>query len=126
MIEDHTIEVAKSTEDRNSEKDLIRKINKDFFYKIMIDFDVDLKLIFEENRVNLKQAQGFNRMLTHMHNSRILELSECLIFVEQDFAPFKKILSVLNEENMQIVKTEMARKFNIKMKKNALENFIYE
>ncbi len=125
-MEDHSIEILRKYEDRTAEKEIHKKINRDIFKKMMLEFDIDLSLIFEDDRVNIKHSQNLNRFLTHLKRTNIMEVTECLIFIEEEYAPFKKIKTVLNEENIEIVKREMAKRYRIKLPKNSLENFIYE
>ena len=127
MIEENAPASIKShQEDHSTEREIHKKISKDLFKKMMHQFDIDLTLIFEDNRINLKHAAGFNRLLTHIKKAKIMDISECLIFIEEEYASFKRIKTVLNEENLEIVKREMALKHRIKLPKNSLENFIYE
>ena len=125
-MEDHSVEIVRKHEDRNAEREIHRKISRDIFKKMMSEFKIDLSSIFEDERVNSKQAQNFNRFLTHLKRTNIMEISECLIFIEEEYTSFKKIKTVLNDENLEIVKREMAKKYRIKLPKNSLENFIYE
>lgn len=124
--EQKPIEKMPSLEDRHLEREIHRKIGKDLFKKMMSQFDIDLSLIFEDNRINLKHAAGFNRLLTHLKRANLMEISECLIYIEEEYASFKKIRTVLNDENLEIVKRELAVRHRIKLTKNSLENFIYE
>ena len=126
-VEDRTIEVKKTGDEHSSlEKEVHRKIQKDLFKGMIQEFKIELGSIFEDNRINLKQVQAFNRFLTYLKKSNIMEITECLLFVEEDYTSFKKIKTVLNEENLEIVKHELAEKYRIPLKKNSLENFLYE
>lgn len=127
MAEENSSEIVKSSqEDRNTEREIHRKISRDLFKKMMSQFNIDLSLIFEDNRINLKHAAGFNRLLTHIKRAKIMDISECLVFIEEEYASFKRIKTVLNDENLEIVKRELAIKHRIKLPKNSLENFLYD
>jgi hypothetical protein len=99
-------------------------IQREKFYKLCTDSNVDLKILFSKP-LTLKEKHNFNifiRLNKEKHNIKILE---SLIYIESELVSFNQLVKYLDQENIYIAKTE-AQDYGSKYKitNNKLKEFM--
>lgn len=107
----------------HNENIIIEKISKQVFFNFLEKHGFNqesLKSIFDNKRISSIQQNKFNIALRVINNDYKISLIECVIFLEEKFIGFKKILSILDDDILYLLKKEMSQEYNIKLKENGL------
>lgn len=116
--------------ERNPEVEQTKKIMKtDFFIglsKLTVPQDMEtfLELVSSGKRVKNESFHRFNLFVSKEIKEKNIHLSDIAIFLEEDFFEFKAVLNCFNEENLYLLREEMAGK--LPTRKTKLKKFIEE
>lgn len=107
------------------EKKSFDTIDKHRFFKMAEDFNLSLEALFK-NRSSITEdnLNKFNKTIIRCKQVFGIDVFKSVIFLEEKYIPFKKIIELLNKENRQTLVNEMAERYNIKLKKNALKKVL--
>jgi len=107
---------------RRHESFIIDEINKRKFFKWMthrgLDYD-ELMFIFESKKIDDEMRLKFNMALLDGREELGIEICDMIVFMEQVFSKFKRILNALDGEIYYQVKVEMAERFKIHLDKSS-------
>lgn len=121
-----TIDKEKIIE-RVNESAWVDDIAKSTFFKLMKNngYDLDrLKQILEDNKISSTEQYNFNDVLRKIKNEHYISLSDCIIYLEEIFTKFKKILSVFDDDTKLILKKELSEKYHIPVDSNNLKQIL--
>lgn len=109
----------------NVEHDFCDQIDETDFFEIMNNFKINLSdFLKNKNQINVENIKNFNKFILKCKLKLGINISDSLIYIEKKYVSFSKLINLLNEENKQILKKEMAEKYKIKIEKNNLKKFM--
>lgn len=108
---------------KNIEEDLVRDVLKKRFFKSLSEMSLDMDVVVNGRRNKNEQFHRFNLFVKDMYESRIL-MQDIFYFLEEDLFDTKTVLSCFNEENLFLLREELAIKYSKKKKSNL--NFLIE
>jgi len=124
----YNIIVDKSTfSNRVNESELVDNISKKEFFNILKEngYSKDLLAdIFEEKRLSASEQFRFNNIIRKIKSDSNIPITESIIYLEESFVKFKKILSVFDSETKTLLKKELSKKFHIKLDENTLKQIL--
>lgn len=112
---------------KTNEKELVTGILRAEFFDWMEEngYDLDkLKNIFDGKKLSASEQSRFNIMVRKAKKEANISLTEIIMFFEESFAKFKKILSVFDGETKFELKKELSEKFHIKLEETNLEEIL--
>lgn len=128
MIDEFMIDEIKpkkdSMVDRDLETEIFKRIVKSTFLEELEKLNVDLTVVSNGRRNKNEQFHNFNIFVKNMHTIRKISMQDIASFLEEDFFDTKTVLNCLNEENLYILREEMAKRYNIKQTKSRLSLII--
>jgi hypothetical protein len=109
--------------DKHDETVLLEEISKKRLFEILstlgYDFDYLIKL-FEEKSLSAAEQSKFNIMIRKIQKEYNINIIDIILYFEETFVKFKKILSIFDCETKNILKNELSIKHNIKVDQNNL------
>lgn len=123
--------------ERNPEIEQTKKIMKtDFFTELSKlacsksnrvesdtkELETFLELVSSGKRVKNESFHRFNLFVSTQIKEKNIQLSDIAIFLEEDYFEFKAVLNCFNEENLYLLREEMAGK--LPTRKTKLKQFI--
>lgn len=109
----------------NVEHDFCDQIDEEDFFTILNSFKIDLTdFMKNKNQMNIENIKNFNKFILKCKLKLGINICESLIFIEKKYISFSKLINLLNDENKETLKKEMAEKYKIKICKTSLKNFI--
>jgi hypothetical protein len=122
--------------ERNPEVEQTKKIMKtDFFAELSKlakndksdsdsskEMETFLELVSSGKRVRNESFHRFNLFVSNQIREKNIQLSDIAIFLEEDYFEFKAVLNCFNEENLYLLREEMAGK--LPTRKTKLKQFI--
>jgi hypothetical protein len=112
---------------KTHETDLIDEILKNEFFKMMKDSGFDfnvLKEMFESKRITVNEQFKFNICIRRVKKELNMSFIDCVVFIEEYFAKLKKVIGILDEESMCLLKNELADKYKLNIPKSKLDEFL--
>jgi len=112
---------------RTKENELLNEISKEQFFKWMENHGythIRLRKLFEEKRISSVEQSKFNHILKKAKKELKTSLIDCVLYLDELIDKIKKIISCMDEDTKQILKTELAKKYKIKIKTNYLHIFL--
>lgn len=112
---------------RTNEKELVSDILKREFFDWMEQngYDLDrLKFIFNGKKLSSSEQSRFNIIIRKSRQEINISLTEIILFFEESFNRFKKILSVFDGETKFELKKELSKKFHIKLEETNLQEIL--
>jgi len=109
--------------DKVNESVLVEEISKAEFFSVLEEHGYghdELKEIFEGKRLSSTEQYRFNNTLRSIKKETHISITDCIIYLEESFIKFKRILSVFDDETKSILKRELSNKFRIKIDENNL------
>jgi hypothetical protein len=108
---------------KNIEDDIVRTVLKKRFFESLSQMGLDMEVVINGRRNKNEQFHRFNLFVKDMYESRIL-MQDIFYFMEEDMFDTKTVLSCFNEENLFLLREELAIKYSKKKKSNL--NFLIE
>lgn len=99
----------------NFEKHEHWTIAKNKIQKVVKDTQFDTTIFFNNERLSLKTLYTFNVLLRELYKKAGVTLSEVILYFEELYVPVQRIRNLLDEENIQIIKSELGEKYSIKV-----------
>lgn len=96
--------------ERNPEVEQTKKIMKTEFFEELDKLKLDMDLVSNGKRVKNESFHRFNLFLSNIIKTKNIQLSDVAIFLEEDYFDFKAVLNCFNEENLYLLREEMAGK----------------
>jgi hypothetical protein len=100
-------------------------IAKNKVEKKLYDIQFNNAILFNNERLSLKELYDFNLLLRRIYREAGVNLSEVILYFEELYVSVQRIRTLLDEENVQIIKNELSDKFSIKIPVS-LSKFIKE
>jgi len=119
--------VFEKNDDKVNEQELINEIQKNEFFNWMskngYSFE-DIKDILDGKRVSAGEQSRFNMTLRRAKKEINISLTEAIVFLEESFVKFKKILTLLDGETRFELKNELSSNYKIKLDKSSLSQIL--
>jgi len=112
---------------KSDERELFDNISRGEFFNWLSDHGYDranLKLLFENKRVNSSEQNRFNAVLKRAKVEIEINISDSVLYLEDSFVKLKKILTLLDEDVRYILKCELEEKYKIKSETAHLDELI--
>lgn len=116
-----------SIKEKSNEKELMNNILRDEFFKWMEERGYDqnkLKSIFECKKINDLDQINFNDILRRAKKQMNISLTDMIMFFEETFETFKKLLLVFDGETTFELKKELSKKYHIKLDETNLNEIL--
>ena len=84
----------------------------------------DIKNIFDDKKLSAGEQSRFNETLRNIKKETTISLTEALVFLEETFVKFKRILSILDNETKFELKKELSQKYKIDLDENTLSQIL--
>ena len=123
----HKIIFKKDSNDKTNEQELIDEIQKSEFFNWMEKNGYTflyIKEILDSKKISAVEQSQFNLTLRKVKKEINISLTEAIVFLEESFAKFKKILLLLDGETKFELKKELSENFKIKLDKNNLSQIL--
>jgi hypothetical protein len=102
-------------QNEEAELDLIKTIQKDYFFKIVKREGIDLDGVTNKKKNNNTDFHKFNMVIKNLCNKKKLTITDCAIYLISDFFDSKRALECFDGENMYDLTHELSIKYNIKL-----------
>jgi len=122
-----TLDSQFSIQNKSNESEVISEILRNEFYKWMEENGYELekiKSIFDGTKLSATEQSRFNLLIRRAKKETNISLTEMIMFFEEQFAKFKKILTVFDGESKFELKKELSSKFHIKLEETNLEEIL--
>lgn len=114
--EQETFRPTSKQTDENVEYEIYHTIMQSDFLNKMKDYGVDLIKLIKEKKKDATMFHKFNYLLKDLHLTNEIDICSSLTYLEDEY-DYKEIFKCLNAENILLVKSIMAKKYNIKKKR---------
>jgi len=111
---------------RRVENDILNKMHKDIFIDFVKECEIRLEYLFTKTKLCVQDYHNFNLFLRKLKEKYGVNIYETMLFMEDYYVKFKKILSMLDADNAFELKKEMSKKYNIKILTTTLPDFLEE
>jgi len=112
---------------KTNEQEIIDEIQKNEFfnwmYKNGYTFE-NIKEILDGKKVSAEEQSRFNMTLRRAKEETNISLTEAIVFIEESFVKFKKILTLLDGETRFELKKELSSNYKIKLDKSSLSQIL--
>jgi len=112
---------------REAETEIIKEIQKTTFFNFMesegFSFDY-LETFFENRGICSKEQSKFNIALRKSKSTCKLDIVDGVVFLEEFFTKFRKIISLLDGQTKGCIKKELSNRHGLKIDKNYLYKII--
>ena len=122
-----TLDSQFSIQNKSNESEVISEILRNEFYKWMEENGYELekiKSIFDGTKLSATEQSRFNLLIRRAKKETNISLTEMIMFFEEQFTKFKKILTVFDGESKFELKKELSSKFHIKLEETNLEEIL--
>lgn len=111
----HEIKIKKDYNDHHMEGDITKKISKERFFLEMENYNINIKNLIENIKTDLNGLANFNHFLHVVKTNHKIGIYESVLILEdeQEF-DLKKLMSLLNSDNMNQMEFELAEKYKLK------------
>lgn len=123
----HKIAFEKDEDDKTNEQELIDEIQKNEFFNWMENHGYsfeEIKEILDGKKVSAGEQSRFNTTLRKAKKDINVSLTEAIVFLEESFVKFKKIINLLDGETRFELKKELSENFKIKLDKSSLSQIL--
>ena len=121
---DISLNTMQTINGKRTEFEILNKMHEKIFTKVVLDSGLHLEYIFVKTKLCIQDRHRFNLLLRKLKKHHGIHLYESILFMENYYVKFKKILSILDDENNCDLKKELSKKHNIVMMTNKLHNFL--
>jgi hypothetical protein len=90
-------------------------INKNKVAKIVKEIGFDVSIFFNYERLPLRTLYTFNHHLRKISTDSKVPLVDVLLYFEENYTTVQRIKTLLDEENVQIIKNELSEKYAIEI-----------
>jgi len=122
-----TLDSDLTIRNKSNEVEVISEILRLEFYKWLEvnGYDIEkIKNILDGTKLSATEQSRFNLLIRRAKKETNITLTEMIMFFEEQFAKFKKILSVFDGETNFELKKELAAKFHIKLEETNLDEIL--
>jgi len=108
---------------RTDEDNIVTEMSKTEFFKQLDKRGFSIEVLYDigsNSRISGIQQNKFNVALIEVIEETGLELVEAIIYLEDIFVKFNKVLSMLDSKTKLLLKQKMAKRYNIEIEKNNL------
>lgn len=123
----HEINFERDSDETLNEHEIINDIQKNQFFKWMEENGYkfnEIEEILDGKKLSAGEQSRFNLTLRKAKKEIKISLTEAIIFLEEFFVKFKKIITILDGETKFELKKELSENFKIKMDKNSLSQIL--
>jgi len=114
-------------DEKINEYNMINEILKIKFFEILEEngYDYDkLKQMFDTKNINSIEQNNFNKIIRMIKELHDVSIKDSIIFLEENFTTFQKIISIFDEQTNFELKQEVSNKFFIKIDKTNLDEIM--
>jgi hypothetical protein len=110
-----------------NENEVVNEILKKEFFNWMSENGYgysQIKEIFDGKRLSANEQNRFNSVIRQAKTEAKISITESIIFLEETYTKFKKIISVFDNETKFELKKELSSNFHIKLDENNLSQIL--
>ena len=116
IIDNEKVRPMNNQSDETVEYEIYHVIMQSDFLEKVTNYGIDLKILVKEKKKDATMFHRFNYLLKDLHTTGEVDICSSLTYLEDEF-DYKEIFKCLNAENIILVKSLMAKKYNIKKKR---------
>lgn len=119
--------ISFETDENLNEQELINDISKNEFFKWMNNCGYgfnEIKEILDGKKLSAGEQSRFNSILRKAKVEIKVNLTDSIVFLEESFTKFKKIIAILDGETRFELKKELSENFKIKIDENSLSQIL--
>lgn len=109
--------------ERDVEFEQTKRITKSIFFKELETRGIDLDVVANGKRIKNEHFHNFNLAIIDLNEDRLIDITDMVLFLEEDMFEMKVVVSCLNEENLYLLREELSKRYNIKSR-NKLDRFL--
>jgi len=124
MIEDRDLKIKQSDQTgAEFEETVLDNVHRKIFMGEMNKRLININTLFHK-RESLIEKHNFNMFLRFMLDEHGITIKESVLFLESVYVNFRRITTLLDEENIHLLRRDLAKRFGIHIEKNKLFRFI--
>lgn len=119
--------ISFETDENLNEQELINDISKNEFFKWMSTCGYgfnEIKEILDGKKLSAGEQSRFNSILRKAKVEIKVNLTDSIVFLEESFTKFKKIIAILDGETRFELKKELSENFKIKIDETSLSQIL--
>lgn len=112
---------------RNNENDIVDEMLRSKFFNWLKERGFSherLDCLFDSRRIPSVEQSSFNVAIRKAHDELNINIIDQIVFLEECFVKFKKILSVLDDESRYLLKITLSEKYKIEIDRTNLEDLL--
>ena len=107
--------------------DVFKTINHDQFFVILEKAEINLdKLASKRKKNDFIPFHKFNFILKELHETEEVDITDACIYVLTEMLSMKDLLGCLNDENRYTLRTSLAERNNIQLKRSSLASHMFK
>ena len=113
----------KNVNNREEENYIVNDLNKREFYSWMKSLGFNkttIKSLLDSKRVSAYDMNRFNVTIRKANIEQETDITDIVIYFEDDFVKMKKVLSLFDDETKLLLKRELSEKYKIKIEESNL------
>ena len=109
--------------DDMTENDILNHVDSIHFEEMLKAYGLSIdKFILHKRKIARTDVELLNKVLQKCSKEKGINISVCLMEIENKI-PFEKIVTLLNESTMNMLKQELTKKHGLRIGGNSLLNF---
>ena len=112
---------------KSNEQEIFNEITKTKFFKWMEEKGynyIKIKDILDGKKIDSQEQSDFNQIIKKNKLENNISITEAILFLEENFVRFSKILLIIDDEVKFELKKELAEKYKIKIDENLLHQIL--
>jgi len=112
---------------KSNEQEIFNEITKTKFFKWMEEKGynyIKIKDILDGKKIASQEQSDFNQIIKKNKLENNISITEAILFLEENFVRFSKILLIIDDEVKFELKKELAEKYKIKIDENLLHQIL--
>lgn len=123
-IEENKFKIKQNNQNGEEfENEVFDKVHRKLFIKELKKKNINLNSLFNR-RHTLIEKHEFNKFIRNMIDNHGISVLNCVLYMEMVYINFRRILILLDEENIYLLRMELAKKNNIEIKRNKLFKYL--
>lgn len=103
---------------------LASQVDRKRFLSILQQQGVNISAIAEKTEMTQANIDKLNHALRQCHDVFGINIADCMIYLEPSSVDVKKLVQLLNAENLTLLTNEMAKRYHKERRKNTVSDFL--